>query len=82
LLQTSTSRASKDQYRSTFDIEAQSFDIGKCLNANIEDSSISKQSDIEENASNIEDSSISGGSHIPDIGSLSFWVLLYRVLLY
>jgi hypothetical protein len=55
-----------------FNIEAQSFDIGICLNAYIEEYSISKQLDIEEIAFDIEDSSISGGSHIPDIGHFSF----------
>jgi hypothetical protein len=42
------------------------------LNADIEESLISKQSDIEENAFDIEDSSLSGGSHIPNIGHFSF----------
>jgi hypothetical protein len=42
------------------------------LNADIEESSILKQLNIEENAFNIEDSSISGGSHIPDMGHFSF----------
>jgi hypothetical protein len=42
------------------------------LKANIEESSILKQLDIEENAFDIEDFSISGGSHILDIGHFSF----------
>jgi hypothetical protein len=43
------------------------------LNAKIEKSLISKQSDMEENTFDIEDSLILGGSHhIPDIGHFPF----------
>jgi hypothetical protein len=42
------------------------------LNAYIEESSISKLSEIEENTFDIEDSSILGGSHIAQIGHFSF----------
>jgi hypothetical protein len=54
------------------------------LNANIEESSIFKQSDIEENTFDIKDSSILGGPHVPDIGQFSFLgaLILNITLLY